>query len=186
MELVAAVCDMDVSTVAQRLDDAVGAGLIVAELADRSRLRFHHALVRDALVVDASIVELGRLHRRMAEVLTERAESAVGDPAAAERLAHHWSRAGGPGAAEQAGRWSQRAADVALHALAFEQAAAHLARALTAPNADPVGLRVRLGEAQRLAGDLAEARATLIAAARLAEERRPWPSSRYGSTTEMR
>jgi hypothetical protein len=172
VELIAAVCGIDMSTVAQRLEEAGGAGLVVSEQAGRSRLRFHHALVREALVAAASIVDVERLHRRVAEVLTERAEQAVGDPAAAERLAHHWSRAGGPGAAEQTGRWSQRAADAALHALAFEQAADHLARAVTAPNADPVGLRIRLGEAQRLAGDLTAARTTLIAAARLAEERR--------------
>jgi hypothetical protein len=161
VDLVAAVAGVDVPTAARRLDDAVQAGLLRE---DPPGLRFHHALIRQALVADTSTVERSRLHRRVAEALVEQATGVE------QRLAYHWSRAGGPGAAEQAGRWSMRSADLAMRALAFEQAAEHLGRALAAPGADPVGLRIRLGEAQRLSGDLAGARATLAVAGDLAQE----------------
>jgi hypothetical protein len=162
--LVAAVCAIDVSTVVERLDDAVRAGLVAVAADDRSGLRFRHALIREALVAGASIVERGHLHRRVAEILSGTAGGVE------ERLAYHWARAAGLDAAEQAGHWSEKAAESAVRVLAFEQAAGHLQRALAGPDADQVGLRVRLGEAQRLAGNAAEARATLVEAARLAED----------------
>jgi tetratricopeptide (TPR) repeat protein len=89
---------------------------------------------------------------------------------AAERLAYHWTYAAGPDAATRAGIWSVAAAHAAVASLGFEQAVAHLRRALDAPGVDRVEVLLRLGEAQRLAGDVTGARSSFVEAARLAED----------------
>jgi hypothetical protein len=60
----------------------------------------------------------------------------------------------GRDAARQAGRWALQAADAAVRALGFEAAAAHLRRAVDAPGIDRIAVLIRLGEVQRLVGEL--------------------------------
>jgi hypothetical protein len=80
-------------------------------------------------------------------------------------IARHWSHAIRPDAAVRSARWSLVAARAAVGRLGFEQAVGAYRRALTAPDADGVTLRLELGEAQRLAGDPTGARRTLLDAA---------------------
>jgi len=145
--VVGTVADLPPDAVAGLLDEALRAGLVAPDPSGAARLRFAHALVREVLVADLPGAERGRLHRRVAECL----QSCDPDP---ERLAYHWFRASGPQAPEQAVAWSVRAAQAAVNALGFDQAVAHLQRALASSAADRVVVLIRLGRAQRLAGDL--------------------------------
>ena len=122
------------------------------------RVRFAHALVRDAVQAQ---VEPGRrtaLHRRVAEVLEERA-GADTDRWAGE-IAGHWLDSGD---LAHASRWAERAGEVAVRAGAFAQAAAHLrqaveAEAMLGPASSDgsrlTGLLLALAQATYLAGDL--------------------------------
>ncbi|MCU7730038.1 AAA family ATPase [Actinoplanes sp. KI2] len=161
--LLAVVTSTDLPAVLDGLEPAYRGGLLAG---DPSGLRFAHALVRETLVEAASLTERGRLHRRVAQAL------AADDPAAREavaaRAAYHWSRAEGPDAAERAGQWELAAADAAVRTLGFEAAAAHLRKAADSPGVDRVTALLRLGEAQRLSGDLTSAHATFTTAADLA------------------
>jgi hypothetical protein len=168
--LLAAAAAVDESTVLERLEPAVRGSLVVLDPSRAVGVRFVHALVREALVEATSLAERGRLHRRVAEALADRAGSATPPDEVAARAAYHWSRADGPNAARQAGRWELEAADAAVRALGFEAAAAHLQRAADAPGVDRIAVLIRLGEVQRLAGELPSARATFMAAAELAAE----------------
>src|SRR5262249_5159276 len=136
--------DQTAGPTAQLLDEAVRSRLLLDE-PGTGRRRFAHALVREVLVAELSLVESGRLHRAVAEYLER-------DGQAAERLAFHWANAAGEDAPARAGAWSQAAAASALASLGFEQAVGHLRRALSLPGADRVTVLLRLGEAQRLAG----------------------------------
>ncbi len=157
--LVAAVAGIDADEVRERLDEAVRSGLVEPDPAGGARLRFAHALVREVLAGGLAAGARARLHRRVAE--------AVPDDAA-ERLAYHWSRASGADAPARAAEWSLRAGDAALAGLGFDQAVAHLRRALDGPGVDRVATLIRLGRAQRLAGDHAGARESFLAAIELA------------------
>ncbi|NMO53999.1 AAA family ATPase [Actinoplanes sp. TBRC 11911] len=156
--LVVAVTGRSPETVTDLLDEAVRAGLVTAGPSPR----FAHALVREVLVADLPRGEAGRTHRRTAELIEP-----SGD---AERLAYHWSRSSGPDAPGRAAAWSIRAAEQAVDALGFDQAVAHLRRALDGAAADRVDVLIRLGRAQRLAGDPVGSRASFEAAAALAGE----------------
>jgi tetratricopeptide (TPR) repeat protein len=153
---------MPAEAVADLLDEARLAGLLADDPSGAARLRFAHALVREVLVADLPRAELARLHRRVAESLPP------GDPDP-ERLAYHWSRAAGPDAPTHAAAWSIKAADAAIDGLGFDQAVEHLRRALASGAADRVDVLLRLGRAQRLAGDLEGARGSFDAAIELAD-----------------
>ena len=155
------------------LDDAIGVGLVVAAPGGPGRLRFSHALVRDALY---DFLPAGRrieLHRRVGEALEARY---------AHRQEHHFtelafhfyeglSRAGAAKAVEYARAAARRAAGQ----LAFEEAARLYRLALDAlelsGTADPA-LRCELllaqGDAQARAGSVATAKRTFLEAAVIA------------------
>ena len=112
-------------TVLDALDDALRAGFL-RELPGTERLAFVHALVRDALVGQLSAVRRAYLHRRIAEALAERAESAPEQWLAP--LAHH-ALAGARGDLEPALAYALGAARQALERLAWEDAIELLERA---------------------------------------------------------
>src|SRR4029077_3984315 len=87
-------------------------------------------------------------------------------PAAAARLAYHWSRAAGPQAREKAFAWSLRAARDAVAGFDFEVGAAHYARALAGRPAEAIAVSVEYGDALQLCGDVTAAREVLLGAAR--------------------
>ena len=153
------------------LDDALRAGLL-RELPGTDRLAFVHALVRDALVGQLSAARRAYLHRRIAEVLAERAESAPEQWLAP--LAHH-ALAGARADPEPALAYALDAARQAVERLAWEDAVELLERAegLARGRAAPGRLAevlVALGDARMRAGETDQARIVFEEAARLARK----------------
>ena len=146
------------------LDEAAAGLLLDVDPAGPARYQFRHALIREVLDDGLSATKRGELHAAVAEALEQR----PGPPAAAARVAYHWSRATGSRAREETAAWSLRAARDAVAGFGFEAAVAHYARALASGQADAVTVSVEYGEALQMCGDLAMARDVLLAAARQA------------------
>ena len=147
------------------LDDAARARLV--EEMGVGRFRFAHALIRSALYDAASATRRAHLHRRIGEAIEARRPDDV------TALAYHFGEA----AADHTSKamdYSVRAGDQAAAGLAHDQAVVFYLRALalldamTRPDsAQRCELLIRLGEAQRNAGDAAF-RQTLLDAAAIA------------------
>lgn len=172
-ELVRAATGEPEETVLDALDDALRAGFLT-ELAGGERLAFTHALVRDALVGQLSAARRAYLHRRIADVLAERAERAPEQWLAP--LAHH-ALAGALADPETALAYALDAARQAVERLAWEDAVELLERAgrLARDRAGHPRLAevlVALGEARLRAGETERARVAFEEAARLAREQR--------------
>jgi tetratricopeptide (TPR) repeat protein len=159
MPLITAVAGGTTAAVLGRIEEAVRARLVAVE--PGSRLRFAHTLVREVLEDSLSVHDSADTHAAVAQWL----ENAGADEDLAGEIARHWSHAIRPDAAVRSARWSLVAARAAAGRLGFEQAVGAYRRALAAPDADGVALRLELGEAQRLAGDPVGARRTLLDAA---------------------
>jgi predicted ATPase len=90
-----------------------------------SDYRFKHALIQDAAYENLLKSRRQVLHRRIAETLRDRfADKAVAEP---EVLAHHFTQAGLTDAAIE---WWGKAGDQALRRSAFQEAIAHLGKAI--------------------------------------------------------
>jgi DNA-binding SARP family transcriptional activator len=136
------------------LDEAIAARVAEEISGAVGRLRFGHALMRDALYEEIPAVHRERLHRRVGEVL-EGLYSGNPEPHLAE-LAHHFSLAVPAAAPDKAIDYAKRAGDRAVELLAFEEAARLYGLALdlldVAPDARLRGELLRsLGEAQAYA-----------------------------------
>ena len=148
------------------VEEAVAARVLVREPGG-SGLRFAHDLFCDVLVTDLPADARRRGHRQLAcELEAARADGAVIHPA---ELAGHFGAAAAAGdaaAGEPAVRYARDAAVEARSRLAFDDALAHLERALGLADLvrpDPparVGLLLEVADARRLAGHLAAAAAT--------------------------
>jgi hypothetical protein len=161
-ELLCQVSGVSEEAAARLLDEAAAGRLLDVGPVGPARYRFRHALVREVLDHGLSGAQRGELHAAVGEALELRASP----PAAAARLAYHWSRAAGPQAREKAVAWSLRAARDAVAGFGFEAAAAHYARALASRPAEAIAVSVEYGEALQLCGDVAAAREVLLSAAR--------------------
>ncbi|MFC7622314.1 ATP-binding protein [Microlunatus sp. GCM10028923] len=147
--------------VLERLRPAVPAGLVELP-AGGTRVRFAHALVRDAAYASIPAPRRAALHRAAA-LLLEPTALAGDDRTGAVAL--HWQRAGEPG---QAAVWAVRAADAARAAGAYDDAARYLELALAAGPAaeiDRAELLLDLARVQYLAGRLEQSAATSLRAA---------------------
>ncbi len=166
------VVDTDRATLLSQLQDAISAGVLVADHSEIGRYRFAHALFREALYEDLGEGERARVHGEVAAAL----EALYGD--AVERrlseLAHHYLAAGPQAGMEKAIEYATRAGHRALGAMAYEEAAEHFHRALGALGlvaADDTrrgALLLALGDARVRAGDTAGSRAAFLEAAELA------------------
>lgn len=170
-ELVRAGSGESEEAVLDALDAALRASFL-RELPGSERLAFVHALVREALVGELSAARSAYLHRRIAEVLAERAERAPEQWLAP--LAHH-ALAGARGDPEPALVYALDAARQAVERLAWEDAADLLERAeaLARQGAAPERLAevlAALGEARLRAGETDRARVAFEEGARLARE----------------
>ncbi|MGE3542407.1 MAG: AAA family ATPase [Kofleriaceae bacterium] len=166
--VVAAALDLDRADLERRLAPALRARVVSEMTTDR--YRFSHALVAEVLADDLDRATAAELHLRAAQAI----ESCDDSPDAASAIAHHLLQAGHL-AADAAVRAAERAADVALTQLAFEDAAAMLERALGAlGTTDRDGRRQRaelmckLAEALQYSGQHARASEICEAAAELA------------------
>jgi len=166
------VVDTDRATLLEQLQDAISAGVLVADRREIGRYRFAHALFREALYEDLGEGERARVHGEVAAAL----EALYGD--SIERrlseLAHHYLAAAPQAGMDKAIDYATRAGHRAAGAMAYEEAAEHFHRALgalglvAADDARRGALLLALGNARVRAGDTAGSRAAFLEAAELA------------------
>src|ERR1700719_2165447 len=90
----------------------------------QANYRFKHALIQDAAYESLLKSRRQALHRRAAEILRDQPERAAVEP---EIIAHHFTEAGLDDAAIE---WWGKAGDQALRRSAFQEAIAHLGKAI--------------------------------------------------------
>ena len=104
-----------------RLADA---DLLISSTGSPRNYRFKHALIQDAAYESLLKSSRQALHRRVAEILVGQPEPAAAEP---EVIAHHFTQAG---LNELAIEWWSKAGDQALRRSAFQEAIAHLGKAI--------------------------------------------------------
>jgi class 3 adenylate cyclase len=124
--LLRSLADMDKAALEAALEKLVEADILLVQgLPPDSHYRFKHALIQDAAYENLLKSRRQVLHRRVAEALRDRfAETAEAEP---ESLAHHFTQAGMTDAAIE---WWGKAGDQALRRSAFQEAIAHLGKAV--------------------------------------------------------
>lgn len=163
---------LDEGALASAIDEAVRSGTIEEVPGPQLAHRFAHELVRRALADRLTAVRRAELHLRVGEAL-ESVHAANPARVVAE-LAHHFTLAAPVAGAEQAVRYNVRAAEAAIAALAFEDAAAHLSKAIELGVDDEEEralLELERGAAHHRAGQTTEALAAFRSAAALARAR---------------
>jgi class 3 adenylate cyclase/predicted ATPase len=155
--------DIDEPSLQASLDRLADADLLLVEGAPpQANYRFKHALIQDAAYDSLLRSRREALHRRAAELLRDDPERASAEP---EVIAHHFTQAGHDDLAIE---WWGKAGDQALRRSAFQEAIAHLGKAIqiadrgepggrtTDPNvSDPMGLRYKHARALIYAKGLA-------------------------------
>jgi class 3 adenylate cyclase/predicted ATPase len=123
--LMRAVGGIDDTTLQSALDRLAGADLLISEGAGReANYRFKHALIQDAAYDSLLKSRRQALHRRAAEILRDQPERVAAEP---EIVAHHFTQAG---LDDLAIEWWGKAGDQALRRSAFQEAIAHLGKAI--------------------------------------------------------
>ena len=124
--LLRAVAGMDDAPLQTALENLAEADIVLVQgLPPDSDYRFKHALIQDAAYENLLKSRRQALHRRVAEILRDRfADTAAAEP---EALAHHFTQAG---MADAAIEWWGKAGDQALRRSAFQEAIAHLGKAI--------------------------------------------------------
>ena len=172
LDALARVSAVELDRLVDLLDAALHAGVVGDVPGARGRLRFSHALVRDALYEELTAARRMLLHRRVAEAL-EGLYAGDPEPHLAE-LAHHFCEAVPAGDAATAVDHARRAGDRATTLLAYEEAARLYALGLDivasagGGDAERCELLLRLGDVQARAGDIAASRAAFLDAAEVA------------------
>ena len=123
--LLRAVGGVDDPALQSALDKLADADLFIAEdRGPQAYYRFKHALIQDAAYDSLLKGRRQVLHRRAAEVLRDDPERAAAEP---EVIAHHFTEAG---LDDLAIEWWGKAGDQALRRSAFQEAIAHLGKAI--------------------------------------------------------
>src|SRR5262249_1294620 len=160
-------------TLLRQLSHALAAGLI-DDVEAFGRFRFAHALVRETLYLGLHPDARLAAHRRIALGMELLLERGVEVPLSA--LAHHFSLAASLGEANKAATYCERAGQVAMKQLAYDEAATQFERALAALDLagdDPsrrIGLLLAFGAAAQQAGNTLRAADSFARAARLARD----------------
>ena len=137
--LLRAVGGVDDPALQSALDRLADADLFIAEdRGPQANYRFKHALIQDAAYDSLLKGRRQVLHRRAAEVLRDDPERAAAEP---EVIAHHFTEAG---LDDLAIEWWGKAGDQALRRSAFQEAIAHLGKAIAM--ADKAGGLSRQGQ----------------------------------------
>ena len=160
--LLAAMTGESESEVLTQLGHTVAIGVVRVH---EGRFEFAHDLVRDTLAATLAPAARARWHRRAAETLETLR------PGEHARIASHWRSAGGHEDRQRAAVHARAAASDAMKSFGYELAVRYYGWALEGGGEDTTLDRLRLGEAQLLAGDLRAARATLRTAAQEALQR---------------
>jgi predicted ATPase len=123
--LLSDITDLDEPALQMSLDRLAEADLLFVEGAPpQANYRFKHALIQDAAYDSLLKSRRQALHRRAAEALRDDPERAAAEP---EVIAHHFAQAG---LEDPAIEWWGRAGDQALRRSAFQEAIAHLGKAI--------------------------------------------------------
>jgi class 3 adenylate cyclase len=175
----AAVVELDESSVLDALDAGVSAQ-VIAEAADAvDRYVFSHALIRRTLQDEMSTTRRVRLHRRIAEAI----EAQTGGPSDRRlaQLAFHYGEAAVAGDGDKAVSYAMAAGARAMELVAYEEAVEHFASALQAVDlphqhapADLIQRRnevlLALGDAEWRSGEYAPARRRFAEVAAAAQQ----------------
>jgi DNA-binding CsgD family transcriptional regulator/tetratricopeptide (TPR) repeat protein len=160
--LLSAAARIDADELDVAVSEAVELKVLVADR-DENSFRFRHALLREAVYEALLPGERTRLHRAVAQALTQHPElGAAGPGHAAMELADHWWEAGDW---PEALRACAAAADAAVAVIAMPQAHANYERALAAGDRIPtdspawlgidrIDLRMKTAEAAYMNGEL--------------------------------
>jgi DNA-binding SARP family transcriptional activator len=151
------------------LDEAVSARAVVDVPRSPGRLRFGHALIRDALYEELAPMRRLRLHERAGAALEE--VHAADLDAHLSELAQQYVAAAPAGVAGKAVEYARRAGDRAASQLAYEEAVRQYETALGLAD-DEVArceLLLALGEARARAGDQGAGKEAMHGAAQVAE-----------------
>ena len=128
LAVVAAMIDVDESTILERLEPAALAGIIVDNPDGIGRYRFCHGLVTETVYDDMGAAQRARTHLRAAEALEARHGNTDGPHLIA--LSAHWYHAVPAGPPEKGIQYALRAAQWAQAHVAHQQAEEQLRAAL--------------------------------------------------------
>ena len=156
VSLLASVVQLPVTDVLELLEEAVDARLAVL---DGSRYGFAHALVREVVYDSFGAGQRSLLHARAGAALVDSGADRL--PASAGQIADHFRRAIGQPVAARAAEYALIAARAAMTRAGYEQATRFYRWALDAPGEDERGIRLELGEAQVLSGEMSAGRSAL-------------------------
>ena len=146
------------------LDKLVDADLLFVEGAGaQTSYRFKHALIQDAAYDSLLKSRRQTLHRRAAEILRDESERAPAEP---ELIARHFTEAGLDNLAIE---WWGKAGDQALRRSAFQEAIAHLGKAIEMADKGGVGTSVREAGATALVGQRLQLQTTYSKALMLSQ-----------------
>ncbi len=171
LEVLARVSGLDRTALLEQLDEAVAARVVSDVPGVVGRLRFAHALIRDAVYDELPMARRVTLHERAGEAI-EAMHAADLDPELAE-LAHHFFEAAPGGNLQRAAEYARLAGDRAARLLAFEEAVRLYGMALglrQTADADRCAVLLALGDAQARSGDTPGSKQTFDEAAGLAGE----------------
>jgi DNA-binding SARP family transcriptional activator len=167
------ISGLDRDVVLELLDEAMDARVVSELPGAMGRMRFAHALIRDAAYHGVARSRRVQLHRKVGEGLEALYASDL-DAHLAE-LAHHFFEAAAGGDGQQAVAYAGRAGDRAIDLLAYEEAVRLYEMALEAlgpPSAATARRRcellLALANAKGRAGDSPGAKASFLEAAELA------------------
>ena len=173
LETLAALSGLERGAILALLDEGLEARVISEIAGTIGRMRFVHALIRDAAYHRLTRSRRVQLHRQAGEAL-ETLYSVDLDPHLAH-LAHHFFESAADGIGEKAVDYARRAGARAVALLAYEEAARLYQMALEALRQDAAasarlrcGLLLALADAQGRAGDDQRAKSTFVRAADLA------------------
>ena len=138
--LLQAVADLDEAGLQSSLERLAEADIMFVDgVAPQANYRFKHALIQDAAYDSLLRSRRQALHRRAAEVLR------AGASPEPEAIAHHFTQAGLDGLAIE---WWGKAGDQAFRRSAFQEAVAHLGKAIEmADKADAAVPQQEVGDA---------------------------------------
>jgi hypothetical protein len=137
------VSELDEPALQASLERLADADLLFVEGAPpQASYRFKHALIQDAAYDSLLKSRRQALHRRAGELLRDDPERAAAEP---EVIAHHFTQAG---LDDPAIEWWGKAGDQALRRSAFQEATAHLGKAIEmadkATNVSSLGQKLRV------------------------------------------
>lgn len=177
MGTAAATLGRDMKLIAEAVEEARNAGLVVEPGDPIPVFSFVHDLVREVVNEGISLHERSRLHLSVARTLEANAHAET--PERLAEIAHHYANSVSDGGAEPAIGYAIRAARSDLGRFAYEGAAAHLTRAVALMDQMHIGnaqslsdALVDLGTAELSSGNDGNAWAALGRAADLARNRK--------------